>query len=222
MNVIKDVTSETSEEKKKSVERTLTPESGYGTDVMGEFEEKVENANELSEETPVLKPKRRRDDFKPAPLLREKPDHNIPSKAPPPPSSVKENAKMSVSILRETVMVYPNVDTSFLEKYPPLKSERDWKAYEVIYLTSYQKDYAPIHTKIENRANEWRRLEASLLDTSDDAIADDIKAKMEKIGSDSHADKDVPYYKYLHEKLAHLKRMGKEWHLKNCKDCNCL
>ena len=107
-----------------------------------------------------------------------------------------------------------------MEKYPPLKSERDWKAYEVIYLTAYQKDYAPILNKIEKRANEWRRLDASLRDTSDDAILVDIKAKMEKIGKESHADKDVPYWKYLHEKLAHIKRMGQEWHLKNCKDCN--
>ena len=37
---------------------------------------------------------------------------------------------------------------------------------------------------------------------------------MEKISRESHADKDVPYWKYLHEKLSHIKRMGAEWDLK--------
>ena len=117
-------------------------------------------------------------------------------------------------------MVYPNVDTSFLEKYPPLQNERDRKAYDAIYKKSYHEDYIPIFNKIEKKANEWRRLYASLRDVSNDDIAGNIKAKMENIGRESYADKDVPYYKYLHEKLAHLKRMGQEWHDKNCKDCN--
>ena len=60
---------------------------------------------------------------------------------------MKENAK--ISIPRETPMVYPNVDTSFLEKYPPLKNERDMRAYDVIYKTSYHKDYIPIYNKLE-------------------------------------------------------------------------
>jgi len=221
MNV-KDITSKTSEDKlkKKSVE-TTTPESGYGTDLstrLGEFEEeeKVQDADELSEETPFQRgPKRRRDDL-PAPLLRVRPDQtdrcltDIPSsKVPSPASSSKENAKMSISIPRKRLMVYPNVDTSFLTKYPPLKNERDRKGYEVIYKTSYHENYIPLYNKIEKRANEWRRLDACLCDTSNDA--DEIKAKMEKIARESQADKDVPYWKYLHEKLAHIKRMGAEW-----------
>ena len=214
MNV-KDITSKTSEDKSKtkSVE-TTTPESGYGTDLstrLGEFdeEEKVQDADELSEETPFQRgPKRRRDDL-PAPLLRGKSGHIPSSKAPPPASSSKENAKMSISIPRKRLMVYPNVDTSFLTKYPPLKNERDRKGYEVIYKTSYHENYIPLYNKIEKRANEWRRLDACLCDTSNDA--DEIKAKMEKIARESQADKDMPYWKYLHEKLAHIKRMGAEW-----------
>jgi len=216
MNV-KDITSSEEKSNKKSVE-TTTPESGYGTDLssrLGEFEEeeKVQDADELSEETP-FKPKRRRDDL-PAPLLRRKPGH-IPSsrsKAPPPTtSSLKENAKMSISIPRKRLMCYPNVDTSFLKKYPPLQNERDRKEYEVMYKKCYHKDYIPLYNKLEQRANEWRRLDACLRDTSNDAV--DIKAKMEKISRESQADKDVPYWKYLHEKLAHIKRMGAEWDLK--------
>jgi hypothetical protein len=214
MNV-KDITSKTSEDKsKKKAVETTTPESGYGTDLstrLGEFdeEEKVQDADELSEETPFQRgPKRRRDDL-PAPLLRGKSGHIPSSKAPPPASSSKENAKMSISIPRKRLMVYPNVDTSFLTKYPPLKNERDRKGYEVIYKTSYHENYIPLYNKIEKRANEWRRLDACLCDTSNDA--DEIKAKMEKIARESQADKDVPYWKYLHEKLAHIKRMGAEW-----------
>jgi len=214
MNV-KDITCKTSEDKsKKKAVETTTPESGYGTDLstrLGEFdeEEKVQDADELSEETPFQRgPKRRRDDL-PAPLLRGKSGHIPSSKAPPPASSSKENAKMSISIPRKRLMVYPNVDTSFLTKYPPLKNERDRKGYEVIYKTSYHENYIPLYNKIEKRANEWRRLDACLCDTSNDA--DEIKAKMEKIARESQADKDVPYWKYLHEKLAHIKRMGAEW-----------
>jgi len=213
---VKDITSSEEKSSKKSVE-TTTPESGYGTDLssrLGEFEEeeKVQDADELSEATP-FKPKRRRDDL-PAPLLRRKPD-NTPSsklKAPPPPSSLKENAKMSISIPRKRLMCYPNVDTSFLKKYPPLQNERDRKEYEVMYKKCYHKDYIPLYNKLEQRAKEWRRLDACLRDTSNDA--DNIKAKMEKISRESQADKDVPYWKYLHEKLAHIKRMGAEWDLK--------
>jgi hypothetical protein len=214
MNV-KDITRKTSEDKskKKSVE-TTTPESGYGTDLstrLGEFEEeeKVQDADELSEGTPYI-PKRRRDDL-PAPLLRGKPGH-IPSsrsQAPPPASSSKENAKMSISIPRKRLMCYPNVDTSFLTKYPPLQNERDRKGYEVMYKKCYHENYIPLYNKLEQRANEWRRLDACLHDTSNDAV--DIKAKMEKISRESQADMDVPKWKYLHEKLAHIKRMGAEW-----------
>jgi len=213
---VKDITSKTSEEKskKKSVE-TTTPESGYGTDLstrLGEFEEeeKVQDADELSEETP-FKPKRRRDDL-PVPLLRGKPGHIPSSKAPPPASSSKENAKMSISISRKRLMCYPNVDTSFLTKYPPLQNERDRKGYEVMYKKCYHENYIPLYNKLEQRANEWRRLDACLRDTSNDAV--EIKAKMEKIARESQADKDVPYWKYLHEKLSHIKRMGAEWDLK--------
>ena len=112
-------------------------------------------------------------------------------------------------------MCYPNVDTSFLTKYPPLRNERDRKGYEMMYKKSYHKDYFPIYNKLEQRANDWRRLDACLLgDISTDAAAVTIKAKMEKISRESHADKDVPYWKYLHEKLSHIKRMGAEWDLK--------
>jgi len=217
MNV-KDITSGTSEEKssKKAVE-TTTPESGYGTDLstrLGEFEEeeKVQDADELSEETP-FKPKRRRDDLA-APLLKGKPGHrpSLGSKPPPPASSLKENVKMSISIPRKRLMCYPNVDTSFLKKYPPLQNERDRKEYEVMYKKCYHKDYIPLYNKLKQRANEWRRLDACLRDTSNDAV--DIKTKMEKISRESQADKDVPYWKYLHEKLSHIKRMGAEWDLK--------
>jgi len=207
-----DITIETEEKLKKlSVERT-TPESGYGTDLstrLGEFEEeeKVQDADELSEETP-FKPKRRRDDL-PAPLPRRKPGHRPSSKAPPPASSSKENAKMSISISRKRLMCYPNVDTSFLTKYPPLQNERDRKGYEVMYKKCYHENYIPLYNKLEQRANEWRRLDACLRDTSNDAA--EIKAKMEKISRESQADKDVPYWKYLHEKLSHIKRMGAEW-----------
>jgi len=212
---MKDTTSGTSKEKNKSVE-TTTPESGYGTDLstrLGEFEEeeKVQDADELSEETP-FKAKRRRDDL-PAPLLREKPDQIPSSKAPPPASSSKENAKMSISIPRRRLMVYPNVDTSFLKKYPPLKNERDRKGYEEIYTKCFHEVYFPLYNKLDQRAKEWRRLDACLRDTSKDAV--DIRAKMEKILRESEADKEnVAYWKYLHEKLAHIKRMGAEWDLK--------
>jgi len=212
MNV-KDITSKASEDKsKKKTVETTTPESGYGTDLstrLGEFEEeeKVQDADELSEETP-FKPKRRRDDL-PAPLLRRKPGHRPSSKAPPPASSSKENAKMSISISRKRLMCYPNVDTSFLTKYPPLQNERDRKGYEVMYKKCYHENYIPLYNKLEQRANEWRRLDACLRDTSNDAV--EIKAKMEKIARESQADKDVPYWKYLHEKLSHIKRMGAEW-----------
>merc|ERR1719430_410712 len=215
MNV-KDITSSEEKSKKKTVE-TTTPESGYGTDLstrLGEFEEeeKVQDADELSEETP-FKPKRRRDD-PPAPLLRQKPGHrpSSGSKAPPPASSLKENVKMSISIPRKRLMCYPNVDTSFLKKYPPLQNERDRKGYEVMYKKCYHEDYIPLYNKLKQRANEWRRLDACLRDTSNNAV--DIKTKMEKISRESQADKDVPYWKYLHEKLSHIKRMGAEWDLK--------
>jgi len=217
MNV-KDITSGNGEEKltKKAVE-TTTPESGYGTDLstrLGEFEEeeKVQDADELSEETP-FKPKRRRDDL-PAPLLRGKPGHRPSSlsKAPPPASSLKENVQMCISIPRKRLMCYPNVDTSFLKKYPPLQNERDRKGYEVMYKKCYHEDYIPLYNKLKQRANEWRRLDACLRDTSNNAV--DIKTKMEKISRESQADKDVPYWKYLHEKLSHIKRMGAEWDLK--------
>merc|ERR1712032_1352133 len=72
-----------------------------------------------------FKPKRRRDDL-PAPLLRGRPGHRPSSlsKAPPPASSLKENVQMCISIPRKRLMCYPNVDTSFLKKYPPLQNER--------------------------------------------------------------------------------------------------
>ena len=215
---VKDITNGTGEEKstKKGLE-TTTPESGYGTDLstrLGEFEEeeKVQDADELSEETP-FKPKRRRDDL-PAPLLRGKPGHRPSSlsKAPPPASSLKENVQMCISIPRKRLMCYPNVDTSFLKKYPPLQNERDRKGYEVMYKKCYHEDYIPLYNKLRQRANEWRRLDACLRDTSNNAV--DIKTKMEKISRESQADKDVPYWKYLHEKLSHIKRMGAEWDLK--------
>jgi len=210
-----DITIETEEKMKKLLGETTTPESGYGTDLstrLGEFEEeeKVQDADELSEETP-FKPKRRRDDL-PVPLLRKKPGYRPSSKAPPPASSSKENAKMSISISRKRLMCYPNVDTSFLTKYPPLQNERDRKGYEVMYKKCYHENYIPLYNKLEQRANEWRRLDACLRDTSNDAV--EIKAKMEKIARESQADKDVPYWKYLHEKLSHIKRMGAEWDLK--------
>jgi len=209
---VADITIKTEEKLKKLSVETTTPESGYGTDLstrLGEFEEeeKVQDADELSEETP-FKPKRRRDDL-PAPLPRGKPGHRPSSKAPQPASSSKENAKMSISISRKRLMCYPNVDTSFLTKYPPLQNERDRKGYEVMYKKCYHENYIPLYNKLEQRANEWRRLDACLRDTSNDAV--EIKAKMEKIARESQADKDVPYWKYLHEKLSHIKRMGAEW-----------
>ena len=119
---------------------------------------------------------------------------------------------MSISIPRKRLMCYPNVDTSFLKKYPPLQNERDRKGYEVMYKKCYHEDYIPLYNKLKQRANEWRRLDACLRDTSNNAV--DIKTKMEKISRESQADKDVPYWKYLHEKLSHIKRMGAEWDLK--------
>ena len=196
---------------------TTTPESGYGTDLstrLGEFEEeeKVQDADELSEETP-FKPKRRRDDL-PAPTINQKPGHRPSSrpKAPPPTSSLKENIKMPISIPRKRLMCYPSVDTSFLKKYPPLQNERDRKGYEAEYKKCYHKDYIPLYNKLEQRAKEWRRLNACLDNNVNDTV--DIKAQMEMISKESQADKDVPKWKYLHEKLSHIKRMGAEWDLK--------
>merc|ERR1712158_303259 len=99
----------------------------------------------------------------------------------------KENAKMCISIPRKRLMVYPSVDTSFLTKYPPLKNERDRKGYEVMYKKCYHENYIPLYNKLEQRANEWRRLDACLRDTSNNAV--EIKAKMEKIARESQADK---------------------------------
>merc|ERR1712012_144566 len=125
----------------KSVE-TTTPESGYGTDLstrLGEFEdeEKVQDADELSEETP-FKPKRSKEDLPlPAPLPRLNLEQ-APSKAPPPASSLKAKPKMLISIPRKRLMVFPNVDTSFLKKYPPLRNERDRRGYKAVYEKCYQ------------------------------------------------------------------------------------
>jgi len=198
----------------KSVE-TTTPESGYGTDLstrLGEFEdeEKVQDADELSEATPFIT-KRRKEDL-PAPLPRQKLE-KLPSKAPAPASSSKENAKMLISIPRKRLMVFPNVDTSFLKKYPPLRNERDRRGYKAVYEKCYQESYSPLMNKLEARSKEWKRLD-SLLQKNPSNSAD-IMAKMAKISGDVPAvKKEQAYWKYLHEKLAHIKRMGQEWDLK--------
>jgi len=214
----KDVTGKKTEAKSnsKSVE-TTTPESGYGTDLstrLGEFEEeeKVQDADELSEETP-FKPKRSKEDLPlPAPLPRLNLEQE-PSKAPPPASSLKAKPKMLISIPRKRLMVFPNVDTSFLKKYPPLRNERDRRGYKAVYEKCYQESYSPLMKKLEARSKEWKRLD-SLLQKNPSNSAD-IMAKMAKISGDGPAVRqEQAYWKYLHEKLAHIKRMGAEWDLK--------
>jgi len=214
----KDATGKRTEAKSnnKSVE-TTTPESGYGTDLstrLGEFEEeeKVQDADELSEETP-FKPKRSKEDLPlPAPLPRLNLEQE-PSKAPPPASSLKAKPKMLISIPRKRLMVFPNVDTSFLKKYPPLRNERDRRGYKAVYEKCYQESYSPLMKKLEARSKEWKRLD-SLLQKNPSNSAD-IMAKMAKISGDGPAVRqEQAYWKYLHEKLAHIKRMGAEWDLK--------
>merc|ERR1712165_614124 len=104
-----DVTGKKTTEAKSNSVETTTPESGYGTDLstrLGEFEdeEKVQDADELSEETP-FKPKRSKEDLPlPAPLPRLNLEQE-PSKAPPPASSLKAKPKMLISIPRKRLMV---------------------------------------------------------------------------------------------------------------------
>ena len=110
-------------------------------------------------------------------------------------------------------MVFPNVDTSFLKKYPPLRNERDRRGYKAVYEKCYQESYSPLMKKLEARSKEWKRLD-SLLQKNPSNSAD-IMAKMAKISGDVPAvQKEQAYWKYLHEKLAHIKRMGQEWDLK--------
>jgi len=214
----KDVTGKKTEAKSNSNSvETTTPESGYGTDLstrLGEFEdeEKVQDADELSEETP-FKPKRSKEDLPlPAPLPRLNLEQE-PSKAPPPASSLKAKPKMLISIPRKRLMVFPNVDTSFLKKYPPLRNERDRRGYKAVYEKCYQESYSPLMKKLEARSKEWKRLD-SLLQKNPSNSAD-IMAKMAKISGDRPAVRqEQAYWKYLHEKLAHIKRMGAEWDLK--------
>ena len=110
-------------------------------------------------------------------------------------------------------MVFPNVDTSFLKKYPPLKNERDRRGYKAVYEKCYQESYSPLMNKLEARSKEWKRLDSLLQKNPSNSAA--IMAKMAKISGDRpDVKKEQAYWKYLHEKLAHIKRMGQEWDLK--------
>lgn len=207
----------------KSTRTSISPsESGYSTGSctssrLSDFEEeeKVQDPDELSNSTPFKKRRKQTEKTVPAKNV----EHNKLSQAPrsrlklnlPPPQKEDTPKKSLVSIPRKSLMIYPNVDTSFVSKYPPLKNSRDRKSYKVIFEEAYP-EYCRLHEGVLTRATEWTKLERLLANSPKDLS---IWRKMERLGKESHSHKDVPKYKYLHEKLAHLKRMCAEWDLKS-------
>jgi len=207
----------------KSTRTSISPsESGYSTSSctssrLSDFEEeeKVQDPDELSNSTPFKKRRKQTDKTVPAKNV----EHNKLSQAPrsrlklnlPPPWKEDTPKKSLVSIPRKSLMIYPNVDTSFVSKYPPLKNSRDRKGYKVIFEEAYP-EYCKLHEAVLTRATEWTKLETLLASSPKDL---NLWRKMERIGKESQSHKDVPKYKYLHEKLAHLKRMCAEWDLKS-------
>jgi hypothetical protein len=226
---------------KRKKGETTTPESGYGTGtssrsgVFEDEEDKVQDADELSDDTPFKKRKL----TKPANLAasREKSQHkpvgwkgqgdirlvHKPSESGTKKASVVRKgshlqrldlppprARPRVRIGRRSLMRYPNVDTSFLSKYPPIRTACDREAYKEVYEESYPL-YMQLHLKLAGRADEFLKMEAALPYTTNPSGP---RAEMSQLLKESRCDEDVPHYKYLHEKLAHIQRLCGEWDLR--------
>jgi len=217
------------QKRKHSVE---TPESGYGTGSssrLGEFEEedKLQDVDELSDETPFKKCK------PPKPSSHSKNQHehsragqhvtqpgqrtlahsrekkavakDLKRLHLPPPQKKSSPAK-NVSTNLTNIMHYPNVDTSFLFKYPPIKTSKDRDAYKVEFEKTYS-TYRDLEKKLGDRMEEWKRLRIIF----DETGAEEVGRKMLQLRDESDKDSAVPHYKYIYEKLCHLKRACSEW-----------
>ena len=110
---------------------------------------------------------------------------------------------------QKSLMFYPNVDTSFLTKYPPIQTARDRKCYEALYKKCFLEEYMPKKMKMEKWQDRLILLNAGLEVQFTDEV--EIKKEINNIVEKQRTDPDVPHFKYLHEKLAHIKRMGHEW-----------
>ena len=111
--------------------------------------------------------------------------------------------------MQKSLMFYPNVDLSFLTKYPPIQTARDRKCYQVLYTKCYWEEYMPKDKKLQKWNDRLIVLNAGLKEPCTDEV--EIKKEMAKIVEKQRTDPDVPHYKYLHEKLAHIKRKIREF-----------
>ena len=213
---------------KRKVGDTTTPESGYGTgnsSRMSEFEddEKLEESDELSDQTPF----KRRKSNQPAETLPRRSDSDITivnitkNKDSvkkklrlnlPPPACKSENKVVTIS--RTRLLLFPNVDTSFLKKYPPIKSKKDREAYKEEFEKTYSV-YLEMEKKMLENFEEWKRLHALLaLPPSPLRNPETIQKKLDQNVLASKKHKDVPKFEYFYEKLRHLKRVCAEWDMK--------
>ena len=127
------------------------------------------------------------------------------------PKKVVEEKEPTRSWLeaQKSLMFYPNVDLSFLTKYPPIQSARDRKCYQALYTKCYWEEYMPKDKKLQKWNDRLIVLNAGLKEPCTDEV--EIKKEMAKIVEKQRTDPDVPHYKYLHEKLAHIKRKIREF-----------
>ena len=232
--------------KRKHID-TTTPESGYDSSRVGDFEEeKVQDVDELSDETPFKKVKLADETSKSKTNLKyetsftnSKHSDKIPfntnvtvdkfqtktqsQNVRSPKDGFKSKLQTSfkenqiVYNPKKNMMLYPNVDTGFLTKYPPLKRDKDRDAYKAEFDRSYS-IYLALRSRLMLRWDEYSKLDESLQgyksvkELRPERTLNRAKAarqRMEQIVMESNQDK--PQYKYLHEKLAHLKRAGAEW-----------
>jgi len=209
--------------KKEIIEDTkklpeTTPESGYGTGTYNRLfesddEEKQEDVNELSATTPYTNTKSRL--WKPVDQFGKNTKNNDSDNCKHPTKSVNYSSPhkrkiplQEIEIKRARLMQYPNVDKSFLAKYPPIQSRKDRLAYNMLFNRSY-KDYLRIHKKLTERCNGWDRLNSD--QTPKTTL---VRERMNQLTLEGRKDKDVPEFKYMHEKLTHLKRLCAEWDLR--------
>ena len=127
------------------------------------------------------------------------------------PKKVVEEKKPTASWLemQKSLMFYPNVDTSFFTKYPPIQTARDRKCYQALYTKCYWEEYMPKDKKLQKWNDRLIVLNAGLEEPCADEV--EIKKEMAEIVEKQRTDPDVPHYKYLHEKLAHIKRKIREF-----------
>ena len=127
------------------------------------------------------------------------------------PKKVVEEKEPTRSWLeaQKSLMFYPNVDLSFLTKYPPIQTARDRKCYHALYTKCYWEEYMPKDKKLQKWNERLVVLNAGLKEPFTDEV--EIKKEMAEIVEKQRTDPDVPHYKYLHEKLAHIKRKIREF-----------